>query len=34
MKKQVVAMLMALTMLAGAVTGCGSGSETQTNETQ
>ena len=34
MKKQEVAMLMALTMLAGAVTGCGSGSETQTNETQ
>ena len=34
MKKQVVAMLMAFTMLAGAVTGCGTAGETQTNDVQ
>ena len=34
MKKQVVAMLMAFTMLAGAVTGCGAAGEAQTNNVQ
>ena len=34
MKKQVVAMLMAFTMLAGTVTGCGAAGEAQTNNVQ
>ena len=34
MKKQVVAMLMAFTMLAGTVTGCGAAGEAQTNDVQ
>lgn len=34
MKKQVVAMLMAFTMLAGAVTGCSAAGEAQTNNVQ